>query len=173
MQVFLIRHPQPNVDKGICYGQTDLSLASHPQELAGQLLDSLPANIAVYSSPLRRCHELAALLHPQPMLDDRLKEMHFGQWEMQTWQTIPRQQMNAWVDDPLGYVIPDGESVRQVKQRVLSFMQEKSGRHESMVMVTHAGIMKIMYGIQGNIPPSGWLPMPFDYGEMLCLQWPD
>ena len=130
MQLFLIRHPQPDVAAGICYGQTDLALPKHQHHqlgiIAQTLQQQLPSEFVVYTSPLQRCRLLAEQLHASPLVDDRLKEMHFGEWEMQAWDALPRDQLDAWAQDPLHYVVPGGESVAQLHAR--------AGRHAG-----HAG----------------------------------
>lgn len=171
MHLFLIRHPQPEVGQGICYGQTDLALAAQPHVLAGRLRAALPPGIPVYSSPLRRCRELACELHDQPLLDERLMEMHFGDWEMQPWASIPRAQLDAWVAAPLTYRPHQGETVAEVQARVLAFLHEKQAQHETLALVTHAGVMKILHGLHGCLPLAVWMPMTFAYGELVCLQW--
>ena len=90
MQLFLIRHPPPAVAPGLCYGSTDLALAAPAGASAAPIRAALPQDIAVFSSPLRRCRELAAQLHAAPRHDERLREMHFGAWEMQAWSSIGR-----------------------------------------------------------------------------------
>ena len=105
-------------------------------------------------------------------MDDRLQEMHFGNWEMQPWSIIPREQIDAWVNNPLAYVVPGGESVALLQQRLVSFLVEKQGVHDALILVTHAGIMKVMHAIQGNVPPSQWLSMAFGYGELVSLELP-
>ena len=56
MLIHIIRHTTPDIAKGICYGQTDLALASSFYEerelLTSKLLDSYDA---IYTSPLQRC----------------------------------------------------------------------------------------------------------------------
>ncbi len=82
MRLILVRHPQPLVAPGLCYGSTDLAVA--PQELARVLAavgPTLPPGLPLFSSPLRRCAELAAAL-PRASLefDARLVEIDFGAW---------------------------------------------------------------------------------------------
>ena len=107
-RIYLIRHPRPEVDAGICYGRSDLGLAEDAQACAQGLLPLLPKDIAIYASPLSRCRHLAEQLHPSPHYDQRLLEIDFGQWEMQAWHNIARSAFDAWAADPLDYVPPGG-----------------------------------------------------------------
>ncbi len=62
MELYLIRHPRPEVAPGTCYGQLDLGLAESPQSVAERLRPLLPDTYALYASPLRRARLLAEAL---------------------------------------------------------------------------------------------------------------
>ena len=79
MQVFLIRHPKPVIDAGICYGRLDVD-AHAPHAVADEIRPLLPRDVPVYSSPLRRARQLAEALHPAHVFDARLAEIDFGDW---------------------------------------------------------------------------------------------
>ena len=52
MELYLIRHPRPDVQPGTCYGQTDLGLAESPVSVAERLRPLLPQDFALYASQL-------------------------------------------------------------------------------------------------------------------------
>ena len=52
MELFLIRHPEPDVPEGICYGRSDIGLAEDAAVSAARLRGIVPAGIPVYTSPL-------------------------------------------------------------------------------------------------------------------------
>ncbi len=63
MRLFLIRHPQPIIAKGLCYGRTDLDVTDDEvKQVAERLISNLPRKAALYSSPLQRCAKLAQFL---------------------------------------------------------------------------------------------------------------
>lgn len=176
MHLFLIRHPQPALDSSVCYGQTDITLHADTllnlPSLTNYLLEQLPDNTLVFSSPLLRCRLLAEALHAQPVYDDRLKEMHFGEWETRPWSDIPRQQLDQWAADPLHYQIPGGESVAHMQKRVLDFMREQQVKGvQHLALVTHAGVMKIIFAHIHSLSPSQWMNMHFDYGSLHQINW--
>ncbi|RXZ32451.1 phosphoglycerate mutase [Oxalobacteraceae bacterium CAVE-383] len=150
MHVYLIRHPLPLVEAGVCYGHTDLTCA--PEQQAATLRDALPllppslAGIPVISSPLRRCADLAlALPGAAVTFDARLKEMHFGAWEMQRWDAIARGEIDAWAENLLHYRPGDGENVMQLTRRVHDFylsLLERDDPH--LVVVAHSGSMRVL-----------------------------
>jgi len=151
MRLFLVRHPRPAVADGTCYGRSDLPLAGDPAAVADALRRLLPGDLPLYSSPLRRCRELAARLHPAPRFDERLRELDFGAWEMRAWTAIDRAALEAWAADPLHFRPPGGEAVAELRARVRAFLGEIRG---DTVLVAHAGVMK----------------MKFDYGTASLIE---
>lgn len=121
MRLYLIRHPAPAVAAGVCYGRLDVATAADPAPAAERLRAVLPPLDALYSSPLLRCRSLAELLHPAPRFDGRLQEMHFGSWEGQPWDSVPRAELDAWARQVFDFTPPGGESARQMADRVLEF----------------------------------------------------
>src|SRR4028118_1276170 len=83
MEIYLIRHTTPLIEKGICYGQSDIPLADSFESEWEIIRQQLPKEMdCIYTSPLKRCWQLARKLeqHYQVPLftDKRLMEMHFG-----------------------------------------------------------------------------------------------
>ena len=125
MKLWLVRHAQPLVDAGICYGRLDLAAdADATAACARKLAAQLPGGSRIISSPLQRCEQLAHALHAlRPDLayktDDRLQEMDFGRWEGCAWQDIDRAELQAWTTDFASYNAGhDGESVTAFMARV-------------------------------------------------------
>jgi len=161
MRLHLIRHPKPDVPDGVCYGASDVAVADDEQARVSSLLASaLPHGVPIFSSPLRRCavlaERLATLLGAGPVvLDDRLREINFGNWEMRSWTDIPRDDIDAWAAAPLDYRPGGGESVLQVMDRVHAFMQTLRGRHiEEAVVVCHAGTMRLLVALRDHGAPA-------------------
>jgi alpha-ribazole phosphatase len=168
MRLYLIRHPPPEVAAGLCYGATDLALAGDAHTTAAALRARLPPALPVFSSPLQRCLALARALHPAPVNDPRLAEMNFGAWEMCAWNDIERAALDAWAADPLHYTPPGGESVSRMEQRVLDFLADLERlNHAAAILVTHAGVMKIISGHAQRLPPADWMQLRFACGSMV------
>ena len=86
MEIYLVRHTTPEVGKGICYGQADLSLSGSFELEMQRLKNFLPKTFdIIYSSPLQRCRQMASILANEVEYDSRLMEMNFGDWEMKSW----------------------------------------------------------------------------------------
>lgn len=162
MILHLIRHPRLLIEPGICYGRLDVE-AENTAPVADALMAALPAGLPVWSSPLRRCRELAECLHPHPVLDERLLEMNFGTWEGRPWDAIPRRELDAWATDVAGYAPPGGESPLALQQRALAFVAELSV--PEAVIVTHAGVIRTLLAHWQGLPPARWTELVFDYGS--------
>src|SRR5437773_687292 len=89
-----------------CYGRLDLPPGEDPRASASRLSLALPSTtpLAVWTSPLRRCREvadeLARLLKAVLRIDDRLAEIDFGEWEGRGWNEIERRdrvRYEAWL----------------------------------------------------------------------------
>ncbi|MFT3848266.1 MAG: alpha-ribazole phosphatase family protein [Propionivibrio sp.] len=167
MQVFLIRHPQPVIGAGICYGRLDVD-AHAPQAVAEHIKPRLPKDVPIYSSPLRRARQLAAALHPSPVIDARLSEIDFGDWEGRAWDDIERNALDAWAADVIGFTPPGGESVAGLQARVLDFAASLPAL-PAVALVTHAGVLRALFGHWRQLPAAEWTQLRFDYGSVTAL----
>lgn len=167
MRLHLIRHAKPRIASGICYGQLDVE-SENPQEEASILQAQLTPDLPVWSSPLRRCHDLAKLLHPAPTIDVRLAEMNFGLWEGLSWNDVPRAELDAWAADVAAYAPPGGESALSVQQRALDFV--RSLPVDEAVLVTHAGVIRTLVAYVMGLPPEEWCALEFQYGSHTFLE---
>lgn len=167
MILHLVRHPRPRVEAGICYGQLDLA-AENVEAAACALRPRLPSGLPVWSSPLQRCRHLAEALHPSPRLDARLAEINFGDWEGRPWDAIPRQQIDAWASDVAHFVPPGGESPFMLQQRALDFVAGLDV--PEAVLVTHAGVIRVLLAHWRNLPPERWSELVFDYGSLTTVE---
>ena len=156
MQLYLIRHPQPEIAPGICYGQSDIAVSdAQCQFVLRQLHNALPFDMPLFSSPLQRCATLANMLHPAPTFDARLMEMHFGKWEMQPWDAIARTEIDAWAADVAGYAPGGGETVIGMAVRVIQFLSDLVEKGQSdAAIVAHAGSMRLMLAYQLGMQPG-------------------
>jgi alpha-ribazole phosphatase len=162
MQLYLIRHPQPLVGPGICYGRTDLAVNLAEQaRIVNALRPVLPTDAVLWSSPLQRCAGLAqdlatALGCAAPRYDPRLAELDFGAWEMRAWDTIARAEVDRWASDVSTYRPGGGESVLQMAQRVHAFHADllEVGA-ERVIVVCHGGTIRLLQAcLKGMVPAA-------------------
>lgn len=172
MQIFLIRHPRPQIADGVCYGQLDVP-AHDIAATAAALREQIPVNLPLVSSPLRRCRELAEALHTVPRLDPRLMEMSFGEWEGVPWGGIARTALDAWAADLLNYAPPGGESAAVLQARCVASLDALAAEGlAACAVVTHAGVMRAATGHARGLAVSEWSQLRFDYGSCINLTWP-
>ncbi|HET6718785.1 MAG TPA: alpha-ribazole phosphatase family protein [Rhodocyclaceae bacterium] len=176
LKIHLVRHPQPAVAAGICYGQTDLGLAESPAAAAGRLRGVLPANARVISSPLQRCLGLAKALVTEVETDPRLLEINFGDWEGQAWDAIPRHQLDAWAAAPFEHVPPGGESAAAMAARVIAFAADlvpagTANRADlELVLVAHQGPLRVLLAHWLDLPRESWLKLHLDFATASCIE---
>ena len=189
MEIYLVRHTTPDVLPGTCYGQSDVDVtatflaefdALHPK------LRHLQQPL-IYSSPLQRCLKLAtsvaATFSPQITVqqDARLKELNFGDWEMQAWDDIPRGLVDVWAEDHVQQVPPNGESFHQLSLRTQEFVRELQQRyqcgqvqpgqlpaeqHRPIVLFTHAGVIRALTGFALDLPLIHTFKLQVDYASV-------
>ena len=167
MILHLVRHPKPLVEPGICYGRLDPE-AENAGAVAALLSNELTLGLPVWSSPLRRCRSLAELLHPRPKFDERLAEMNFGLWEGRPWEAIPRHELDAWAADVAGYAPPGGESPRELQRRALDFVAGLNV--PEAIIVTHAGVIRVLLAHWRDLSPAEWLRLVFPYGSLTTVE---
>ncbi|MDE2418123.1 MAG: histidine phosphatase family protein [Burkholderiales bacterium] len=148
MSLWLVRHAQPLVAPGVCYGALDVS--AHPEATlrsAQALARVLPVQIAVRVSPLQRCGQLAQVLQAlRPDLafatDVRLQEMNFGAWEGVAWSQIPPAALERWTDDFGEHRFGGVECANGVLQRVAGVWAEACALQSPSAWITHAGVIR-------------------------------
>lgn len=147
--MIFLRHPSPKVEPGICYGRLDLDIAEEGHAQIARALEATPKVARILASPALRCRKLAEALAERegvtPVFDERLWEMHMGEWEGLLWRDIPREVSEPWVADPFNLPTPGGESFRDVQSRVLEAIDDP-GREAAArtaptqtAVVCHAG----------------------------------
>jgi alpha-ribazole phosphatase len=172
--LYLVRHAQPQVQTGICYGRTDLALEPKAQvQLLVKLQAKIPKQIHLVSSPLQRCEqtaqELAALGWQVPQIDPRVAEMDFGDWEGQAWSQIERSQIDDWANDIVHYRPPQGESVNDVAQRSLEVISELSFEQD-VVIITHAGVIQVLTKLLQRQALENFSSRKIEFGSITVLK---
>jgi alpha-ribazole phosphatase len=167
MRLHLIRHPRPDIEPGICYGQREI-LAKIEMADVARLRAELPPGLPVWSSPLLRCRHLAEQLHAQPVIDAGLAEMHFGEWEGRPWDDIPRHELDAWAADVVGYAPPGGESPRRMQARALQAVARIDAAEA--VIVTHAGVIRALLAHWLELADDEWLTVSADFLSITMVE---
>jgi len=148
VNLWLVRHAQPLIASGVCYGATDVAADAQATLASAQALAKmLPTGVGVNVSPLQRCEQLAQCLRGlRPDLtckvDARLVEMNFGCWEGQRWDAIPQADFDAWTADFGNCRFGGVESTNMVLKRVARAWLESQREARDAVWITHAGVIR-------------------------------
>jgi len=169
VQIFLIRHPRPQIEPGVCYGRLDVD-CDDPLPVAARL--RLPPQTTIISSPLRRARRLAEALAPQVRIDARLAEIDFGDWEGRRWDDIDRAAIDDWAADVLNFTPPGGESVADLQRRVIDFAGEIKATFSgtSAALITHAGVIRALLGHWRALPLAEWTQLECDFGSVTQIE---
>jgi len=173
MEIYLVRHTTPAVEKGVCYGQTDLSLEKTFEKEFEAVLVQLPQKVdVVFSSPLKRCSKLASIINSNLILDNRLKELDFGDWEMKKWNDIPLREIQPWYNDFVNESCLGGESYYDLSLRVIEFYEGIIKlNYKVVVIVAHSGVIRSLLAYVNTIE----LNKSFDtfkipYGKVIKIE---
>jgi alpha-ribazole phosphatase len=180
VKLHLVRHPQPDVAPGLCYGASDVPVADHElaRVHASLCAAGLPGALPVIASPLQRCALLARRLSPATLaFDARLAEMDFGRWEMQDWDTVPRHEVDAWAADLLHYRPGGAECVLDAARRVAAFADDlRQAGHAEALLICHAGTIRLLGAMRDGAPleqaalNAARTPHRIAYGEVVVLE---
>jgi len=155
MEIYLIRHTRPDVPEGLCYGRNDVPLdeADFVSRLP-QIVAQLPRGMPFYSSPATRCVRLAERLVADTGgalagVDERLHELHFGDWEGRLWRDLPREETTRWTGDIVQHTPTNGENFMVMWDRVAQVYQSIleaawNGSLQQVGIVAHAGSLKVL-----------------------------
>ncbi len=171
MEIYLVRHTTPNIEKGICYGQSDIGITDSFQTEVEKIHQQIPISeiSTIYSSPLQRCKLLAKTFEKEVIFDNRLKELNFGDWELQPWDAIPKNDIQPWMDDFVNVQVPNGESYVQLQQRMLSFFSSLDHASEKTIIVSHAGPIRALLAHIRQIDLKDSFTIKINYGEVIKL----
>lgn len=152
-RLWLVRHAQPLVAPGTCYGALDVwADPAATRAAAERLAAALPRRVLACHSTLQRCELLALDLQAlRPDLtskpDARLREMDFGAWEGRTWADIGKPAIDAWTADFAHHAPGGSESLSAMLARVSLALHDARRQctedaTQEVVWITHAGVAR-------------------------------
>ncbi|MEM1145831.1 MAG: alpha-ribazole phosphatase family protein [Pseudomonadota bacterium] len=172
----LLRHAEPEVASGVCYGQLDVPLSPRGRAQARALRSAwFTTPDVIFCSDLLRARETVELVFPTASAvrdDSRLRELHMGDWEGQSWDAIHENDPDAlasWGSDWMSTSPPGGESGQQLFSRVSEFIDENYRDLASAVIVAHQGSLRAIGCYCQNRPLSELFSLSFSYLAPACL----
>lgn len=198
--IYLLRHGEL-VESGILCGRSDIALSNTGKQQLVEASKGLVDISQCYSSPLIRCrafaHSYCQPLNISLQVTPDLKEMDFGDWDGQSYQTLWQPQtsiesaekvptlgdfwQNPWQCQP-----PNGEAMasftaridrfwarllRQLEQTVQQELQQC--RTKNTLVVTHGGVIRYILAKVLGLPIPGVNHMAnidVPYGALIHLQ---
>ena len=162
-RLILVRHGETDWNReGRLQGAQDIPLNDLGRRQAAEAADRLKALEPAYAdlpyigSPMQRARETMDILRRELALpageyriDDRLRELTFGEWEGFTWRDIrkaEREQAHLRERDKWGFVPPGGESYRMLAERVRPVLEELE---RETVIVSHGGVARAVLALVG------------------------
>lgn len=145
VKLILLRHGQTPWNRaGILIGQKDIPLDAGGRQEARRVVQSLTGIDAIYSSPLSRCQETAAIIGaglglPVTILSG-LSERHWGVFEGR-----PKSDRDPSLD-PEG-----GETAEIFRARVAAVLPHLAGARP--LVVTHSGVIRLLLSDPGASIP--------------------
>ena len=154
IRLLAIRHAPVAVER-IFYGQTDVPTTLTGAEAAAQIesvvAEFVPA--AIWSSDAARCRVPAALLSrrlgARHRIDERIREVSYGEWEGRAWDDVPRLEIDEWMADWQNRSPPGGESGAAFFERVAAWWRGlEPGNH---FLMAHAGVVHCLDVVAGGL----------------------
>lgn len=153
-KVIFIRHGHTTWNtKGRYCGLSDIELNTKGKRQARQLYRIMRKQMIddVYSSDSRRALNFAEIVFKGSHIKrvTELREMDFGIFEGLTYDEIMTKYAKVykrWLENPFAVVIPDGESLKHLKDRTNRALSKIVSRNKNKVIaiVTHAGPIKMV-----------------------------
>lgn len=130
----------------MCYGFSNIDVSHEFSDEADWLkrqLGNFTPDIVV-TSPLQRCVKLSVQAFDAPIeVQDKLKEVNYGDWEGKTWDEIDIEGDNLWMYNNVQNRPPNGESFAELQSRVkAAFNEIAQKKEESIAVVCHGGVIR-------------------------------
>ncbi|SDB28346.1 histidine phosphatase family protein [Bauldia litoralis] len=182
--IVFLRHGETNWNvEGRLQGQRDISLNDNGRAQAkrnGEAIRAAVADIADFdfvASPLERSREtmeiarLAMGLDPSAFhLDDRLREITFGDWEGFTLAELRATHPDlvaAREQDKWSFLPPGGESYEQLSERVQGWLATIS---RPTMAVSHGGVGRVLRRYLHDLDPQAAVTMSFPQDQAMLIK---
>jgi alpha-ribazole phosphatase len=174
----MVRHTRVANPQHLCYGRTDMPLATTAERDIADVIARAPwlpdAHTPVLCSPSTRCQKLASSFGAPVTTDHRLAEMDFGAWEGKSWASIGRDAVDRWNGDLANERPPAGESLTQVRERTAALLEElQDSQAERYLLITHGGVIRVLVATVLGIPLESTPRLTIDTGSFTAIEVTD
>jgi broad specificity phosphatase PhoE len=180
-QLFLVRHAATeHNERQLLVGSSDVAADTTALEEIEQT-DTLLTRYDIatwYCSPMLRTRQTAdrlqmmqARLGP-PLVDDRLREIDFGRWELQSFSEVAAKEPDlvaGWTGQKT-FTFPEGEAVADFTLRVQDMLHTIYQQLGNCLLVTHGGVIRTMICLALGIPVENYLLFKVAPGSLTHLE---
>ncbi|MHB1332049.1 MAG: histidine phosphatase family protein [Sulfuriferula sp.] len=181
MRLLLVRHGETTWNRdGRYQGRSDPLLSAWGEVQAQALAQrfSETEEISIVASPLMRAqataHIIADRLNLPVDTDHRLMELGYGDWEglqqaavKLQWPELLRQ----WKRSPQQVTFPGGESLKDMQQRVRSFLEHTAARSGIVLAITHNGVARMAVLEASGQPLSAFRDIRIENASITTFTW--
>ncbi len=161
-------------------GQIDLPLSPEGRkqsEQQGRFLMDIPFS-QVWCSDLIRAQETAAIVcqgrNPAIQSALELREIHLGRWEGMPMSLLREQFPDVWQargQDIGHFRPPEAESFADLQQRAVPFIRQIASQSAgNILIVTHAGVIRVLICEVLEMPLSHLFRIHLDYGGLTLIK---
>jgi len=179
LKLALLRHGPTGWNAlGRIQGHTDIPLSDEGlAKMRGLLPPPGFSQVRAFASPLLRARQTAeALGLTDPVLDARLMEQNWGNWEgLSRAEILARDGENAFTQAglKLRFRPPGGESTEELHDRVAAFLKDVARENRDAIAVTHMGVLRAAYTLASGWDMSAPMPPDLDISKALILSLTD
>ena len=156
--LYIIRHGETKLNaNSIIIGWQDIELTNKGKKTAKKIASFLKNKKIdkIVSSNLKRAKETASIIAQEIGITDikisqKLNEIKYGELEGERKalirKKIPKYHNNIYFKNP------KGESFKDLEKRIIKKIKELEGKKENILIVTHAGCMRVIYSYYTHTP---------------------
>lgn len=171
VRIAFLRHgPTAWNDDGRLQGMTDVPLSPRGRALVATW--RVPFRDWRWAcSPLVRACETATLIGAPPSLavEPALREMAYGKWEGQTLADLRAREPEGMRDAEtrgLDMTPPEGESPRQVMDRLRPWVASVAAQGENVFAVSHKGVIRVVLAMATGWDMKSRQPVKLDWKRL-------
>ena len=183
-EIILVRHGETEWNvKEVFRGRIDIELNEtgvKQAELLAEYLSEVEID-AIYSSPLKRALKTAEMMASHHNLDVEIApgliDFNYGEW-----QGLPHQEVRnkykelygEWTKNPHRVRMPAGESLNDVRKRVMGVVDDAIARYEgTVVLVSHRVVNKVLICVLLGLDNSHFWNIKQDTGGITTFTYED
>ncbi|MHB8809440.1 MAG: histidine phosphatase family protein [Desulfobulbaceae bacterium] len=180
-RVLLIRHAAVDgVERGLLVGASDVPASLRELRKLARLAPVLEGfrPDAWYCSPQLRARQTMARLEElckmggKPVMDERLREIDFGRWEMKSFAEIADadpELVAAWTEYA-HFTFPEGEAVATFCRRASDVLADlRVSDHREAALVSHGGMIRTLICLALGLSPKNYLLFDVRPGTLAVL----